>query len=257
MRSGVALVCLLAGILWLPQAAQAIVNIEGLRQNQQQEGLSGSVSLTFSGASGNTDKSAANSSARLHWQQQQSATLLIGSYYYGESSQTRDTNKAFAHLRHIIEITQQRAMEGFIQAEHNEFTRMSLRTLAGAGLRQTLHNNEAGQTHLGIGAFYSTETLEERDGLSDGGTEQLWRANIYLAVDYNITGQLKLESTSYFQPATSNRHDYRLLEQAGLKLGINDRLALKLSLDIAHDSQPPQTIDTTDVSYHSGIEYTF
>ena len=120
-----------------------------------------------------------------------------------------------------------------------------------------MHNSDSGKTNLGLGAFRSAETLDEQTGLTDSGTERLWRANIYLAIDYAFNKQLRIESTSYYQPSLENRHDFRLLEQAALKVGINDHLAIKLSLDIARDSQPPQTIKATDSSFQTGLEYSF
>jgi len=243
--------------LWLPATAQAIVNIEGQRNISQQEGLSGSLNLSVSGASGNTDNIVISSGGRLNWQRSQSVTFLIARYNYGENNQTRNINQTFTHLRHIMTINPDRAIEGFLQAERNEFTRMSLRALAGAGLRLTVHNSIRGQAFLGLGAFASAETLEERSGLTDSGTERLFRANTYLALDYAINKQVSISSTSYYQPAMDNHRDYRLLEQAALKVSISNSLALKLALDIAHDSLPPQAIDKTDISYHSGIEYTF
>jgi putative salt-induced outer membrane protein YdiY len=248
---------LLAVVLGLPLSAQAIVNVEGLRSGSQQPGLGGSVSLSVNGASGNTDKMAANASGRLNWQRSQSITFLIASYSFGETNQTRNTNKAFGHLRHVYQYTERMAFEGFVQAERNEFTRLTLRTLAGAGVRQRLHKSDNGQANLGLGAFRSAETLDEQPGLTDSGTERLWRANIYLALDYAFNKQLRIESTTYYQPSTKDQNDYRLLEQAALKVSINDSLAIKLTLDIARDSQPPQAIKETDVSYLTGLEYKF
>lgn len=241
----------------LPPAAQAIVNIEGMRGSGKEPGISGSVSLSVSGKSGNSDTMDASADGRVNWRRQDSLTFLVASLSYGKSDQVRDTNKAFGHLRHIIEHSERLAYEGFVQAERNEFTRLSLRTLAGAGVRLTLHGNEKGQTHLGLGAFRSSETLDEDPVLTDSGTERLWRANIYLALNYAINEQLRIGSTTYYQPDTGDSGDYRLLEQAALKLAVSNRLALKLSLDIARDSRPPQTVKKTDTSYMTGLEYSF
>lgn len=241
----------------LPLPAQAIVNIEGMRGGGKEPGISGSVSLSVNSTSGNSDTMAASTSGRLQWRQEHALTFLIASLAYGKSNQVRNTNKAFGHLRHVIEHGERLAYEGFIQAERNEFTRLTLRTLAGAGARLTLYENENGRVHLGVGAFRSAETLDESPGLTDSGTERLWRANIYLALHYALNKQLRIASTSYYQPATGDHGDYRLLEQASLKLAISDQLALKLSLDIAHDSLPPQTIKKTDTSYMTGLEYYF
>jgi len=253
----VSLVGVLVVAAGLPPAAQAIVNIEGMRGSGKEPGISGSLSLSVSSKSGNSDTMDASADGRVNWRRQDSLTFLVASLSYGKSDQVRDTNKAFSHLRHIIEHSKHLAYEGFVQAERNEFTRLSLRTLAGAGVRLTLHGNDSGQTHLGLGAFRSAETLDEDPVLTDGGTEKLWRANIYLAVNYAINEQLRVGSTTYYQPATDEQADYRLLEQAALKLAISDRLALKLSLNIARDNRPPQTVKKTDSSYSTGLEYTF
>jgi len=241
----------------LSRPAQAIVNIEGMRGGGKDAGISGSISLSLNNTTGNTEKKVANTSGRVNWQRQDSLTFLIASLSYGRSNDVRDTNKAFGHLRHIIEHSERLAYEAFIQAERNEFTRLSRRTLAGAGVRLTLHGNDSGHTYLGLGAFRSSETLDEDPVLTDVGTERLWRASIYLAIDYAINEQVNIGSTTYYQPDTGDSADYRLLEQAALKVGISDRLALKLSLDIARDSRPPQTIEKTDSSFMTGLEYSF
>jgi len=253
----ISLLALLVITAALPPAALAIVNVESMRGSGKEPGISGSISLSINNTSGNTEKKAVSTSGRVNWRREQSLTFLIASLSYGESNDVRDTNKAFGHLRHVFERSERLAYEGFVQAERNEFTRLSLRTLAGAGVRVTLHGNDSGQTHLGLGAFRSSETLDEDPVLTDGGTERLWRANIYLAINYAINKQLRIGSTTYYQPDTGDSGDYRLLEQAALKLAVNDQLALKLSLDIARDSRPPQTIKKTDSSFTTGLEYSF
>jgi len=249
--------CLLGTLTCLALNAQAIVNVESLRSDALPQGLSGSVSLFINGASGNSDITSATTGGHLNWQQEAISTMLIARYSYGESNNVRDTNKTFIHLRHIIPSSDQRALELFAQAEKNEFTRMSLRTLVGAGIRQAIYSGSNLTAKLGAGAFYSTEKLEDKIGLTDGGTEQLWRGNFYLALEYTKKPNITLSSTSYYQPDSANFDDYRLLQQNKIQFGITDHLAARLTLDIAHDSQPPQSIKSTDVNYLSGVEYTF
>ena len=38
---------------------------------------------------------------------------------------------------------------------------------------------------------------------------------------------------------------------------MTNALSLKLSLDLKHDSQPPQDVKKTDITYSTGIEYSF
>jgi len=47
------------------------------------------------------------------------------------------------------------------------------------------------------------------------------------------------------------------LEQASLQVKLTDRLDLSFSLEITHDSHPPQFVDQTDVICRTGIEYQF
>lgn len=169
----------------------------------------------------------------------------------------QDTNRAFAHLRHTRQYAPRRAWEAFTQAEEDEFTRLGFRGLLGGGLRFTLAESDASSVHLGTGAFYARETLDEAPGLTDGGTRNFWRANLYLALRYDISASAGLANTVYYQPETGDLHDYRLLDEAALRVRLTDRLDLKLSLQVTHDSRPPQSVEETDIDYLTGIEYRF
>ncbi len=243
---------------FLMSSAHAIVNIEEMRGKPQQDGWSGNVSVSVSGDSGNTDKTGASTDVQLYWRRAHITRLIAASYSYGENSRARDTNKGFIHLRHITQQTPGMALEVFTQATRNEFSRLSLRTLLGAGTRLTLHEkNTTDSAYLGLGAFYLSETLEKRAGLSDDGTKKFWRANLYLALRYRFNDYTRIASTTYYQPALDNGDDYRILEEGNLKVKLSDTLALKLTIEITHDSEPPQSIENTDISYKTGIEYQF
>jgi len=237
--------------------ANAIVNIEEMRGQQQGDGWSGNVSLSISGDSGNTDKSGITTGGQLFWQQAHITRLIAASYSYGENNRNRNTNKGFIHLRHISQQTPDVALEAFTQITRNEFSRLSLRALLGAGTRLVLLKNSNDAIHLGAGAFYLNETLEKRIGLTDDGTEKFWRGNFYLALRYQFNEYARITSTTYYQPALDNGSDYRILEEGELKVKLAETLDLKLSIEVTHDSEPPQSIENTDISYKTGIEYRF
>lgn len=243
---------------FLVAAAHAVVNIEDMRMQPPREGFSGNLELSVSGQSGNTDKVGANFGSRLQWLEGAINNFVILNHAVGETSGIRDTNKSFAHARQVRQLRPGLAGEGFLQLEQNEFARLSYRQLLGGGARFTLmeeQNKKEGR--LGLGAFYSREKLEARAGATDAGTEILWRANVYLAVKYRFNDQVRAVSTTYYQPAFKDAGDYRLLEEAALRVRMNGNLDLKLSLEIAHDSRPPQLVGRTDTTYSTGIEYTF
>jgi len=244
-------------IALIPFSAHAIVNVEELRHIPAADGFSGRFDLSVSGDSGNTEKSSASIGTRLQWKKDMFTNLFIMSYAYGESDNVTDTNKGFVHMRYIYQANDLRAYETFAQIENNEFARLSFRGLLGGGTRYTAHQHNNGSIYIGLGAFHAWETLVEQTGLMDDGTETFWRANLYLVLNYQINEYARAVSTTYYQPALADLEDARLLEEAGLKVKLADDLDLKITLEIVHDSDPPETVKDTDISYSTGIEYSF
>jgi hypothetical protein len=111
--------------------------------------------------------------------------------------------------------------------------------------------------YLGFGAFHEQEILTDKLGTSDPRETNLWRANTYLVLKGQVNEQVRLYSTTYYQPDISDTADYRILEQASMLVKMAQNLDLKLSLDIAFDSKPPQTVQKRDLSYSAGLEFSF
>ena len=256
-RSLVLVAALVTTMGWSLPAA-AIVNVEGMRVGQPELGFSGNIDLSISGKRGNTDKDEYGLDARIQNSSDTTTYFVVASYDYGEVSDVSNTNKTFIHARHVEQFQPDKAWEAFVQAEENEFARLSFRGLIGVGMRFTLAETaERLGLYLGAGAFWSRETLDQRAGLTDHGTESFARANLYLVYKHKLNSQLSLVSTTYYQPRLSETSDFRALEQAGLAVKMTDNLSLKLSLDVAHDSRPPQSIDKTDTSYNTSLSYHF
>lgn len=246
-------------LLLLTRPALAIVNIEDMRVKEPIPGFSGQIAAAIVGQSGNTDKAAASVGTRLQWHEKPVTRFIVFNYDYGKTAGVKDTNKGFLHARQIREITDRRAWEGFAQVENNEFTRLSSRGLLGASLRLVAFKSGDDRSALitGMGGFYSREKLDVRAGTTDAGVDTLLRGNFYVVVKYQMNETVRMISTTYYQPATSDSRDYRALEQASLSVVLTDRLNLTLSLEVAHDNRPPQLIGKTDVTYRTGIEYQF
>lgn len=238
--------------------AHAIVNIESMRMGEPPQGYSGAISLSGDGESGNTDKFSANAGARLEWHGGIITNFAIFRYAYAETSGVQDTDKIFFHARHILQVSAKTAYEGFIQAERNKFARLSFRGLIGGGARLTLRKKPGVKSlHLGLGGFFSRETLESEAGTTDNGSQNTWRLNTYLSYLQHINDQVNALSTTYYQPAIDDFSDFRVLEEASLRVKMTDTLSLNLSLDLTHDSKPPQNVNKTDTIYSTGIEYSF
>lgn len=250
-------------ILFLPltfalfsSAAHAIVNMEDLHTGEPKPGFSGRVELSLSNSSGNTDKQEYSLGSRLQWHEDDITNYVLLSGSYGESNGVKNTEKGFAHLRHMRAMTPVVTAEGYAQAEYNKFARLEFRGLIGGGARFTLlPKADKGEIYLGLGAYYSEERID--DAYADGGTEQLWRANSYLVLKYQATESTTLVSTTYYQPALESFGDYRLMEQAAMKVKINDRLSLLVSADYRYDSEPPLGVEKGDLTYRTSLAFEF
>jgi len=252
------LTAIAVAMFFLPVSALAIVNVEQAIIGPAEEGLHNRIEASVDGASGNTEKVGVKAELLSHWQHGSHADFLLLQYAYGKSSGLLDTNRFFAHLRHRTQISERWGVEGFGQLGRDPFARMSLRTLLGGGVRWTLmeESKKAG-VYLGLGIFHEHEKLSFRSGTTDPLESRVWRANSYLVLKRRLNEQVRLYSTTYYQPEMSQVADYRLLEQLSVAIKLDENLDLKLGVDITHDSRPPQGVKRTDLRYSTGITIDF
>ena len=237
-------------------SAHAIVSMEGLHTGTPKEGFSGNVELALSNTSGNTDKQDYALGSRLQWHKAKITDYLLLRGAYGESAGVKSTENSFLHARHIYQYLPRLAVEGYVQAEQDTFARLEFRGLTGGGARYTLYRKEdTGVAFLGLGAYYSQERID--DDFPDGGTDSLWRASSYLILKYQATPNTALISSTYYQPAFEDATDYRLLEQAAMKVKLNDSLSLVVSVDYRLDSEPPIGVEKEDTTYTTSFSLEF
>ncbi len=244
--------------LTLPLSAQAIVNVEQAIIGQPKEGLQNTFDILASGATGNTEKSSTKTDLLSLWKHGDHTEFLQLQYAYGKSKGQTDTDQAFAHLRHRTALTPDWSVETFAQVGRNTFSRLTQRTLLGGGIRWVMFEEDVKSAgYLGLGAFHEKETLSDKLGTNDPVHSELWRVSSYLVLKRKLNEQVRIYSTTYYQPATADPTDYRLLEQASMLIKMGENLDFKVSLDIAFDSKPPQTVQQRDVLYSTGLELSF
>jgi len=232
--------------------------MESLHLAEPKEGFNGELELSFNGASGNTDKTDIAAGTRLEWRQGARTNYVVGNYAYGEALDTRNTDRSFLHLRHITQQTPALAWEAFAQGESNELARLLFRGLLGGGARlKLLDHSDARAAFSGIGAMYVRETYTMFAGATDEESDRQWRANLYLVAKYRMGPATRLVNSLYYQPSLSALGDYRLLDTFALHVDLTDTLALRVNVDIVHDSEPPVGVRETDVTYRTGLSWSF
>jgi putative salt-induced outer membrane protein YdiY len=236
--------------------AMAIVSMEALHTSKPKAGFSGNVELSISNSSGNTDKEEYNLGSRLQWHQGEMTDFLLLRADYAKSAGIKSSDNAFAHLRHIQQFQPRIAWEAFLQVEKDQFARLEYRGLAGGGLRFNLFEKEnRGAIFFGLGAYHSEERIDK--SYADAGTETLWRGNSYLLLQYQISPDAALQGTTYYQPASGNPDDYRLLQQAALKVKLTDLLSLVVSYDLRFDNAPPLGVEKRDSTFKTSFSVDF
>jgi len=241
----------------LPQTSWAIVNVSQSVTDSKVDGVEHILHISGDGAQGNTEKNTVKADILSQWKHGEHTEFLLIEYAYGKSKGVTNTDRTFAHLRHRTQVNDLWAGEAFFQKGRDAFTRLSDRTLLGAGARLSVIEQEGKcGLYLGLGAFYERERLSQALGTTDVESK-LWRGNVNLIYKQQINEQVQISSTTYYQPALSQSSDYRLLEQAALHVAMFSNVQLKISLDFSYDSKPPQTIRQNDLRYSSGLEIKF
>jgi len=235
----------------------AIVSMQSLHLDKPTPGWQGGFDFNLSGATGNTKQFRLQSSLLLLHNKDLNTHFLNLKYEYGESFGKQDVNNAYGHLRRIQSISSLWAFELFGQLEKNKFARLNLRSLLGSGARWQILNNKKNTLVSGFGAFYSIEDINKADTDDEGGIHKFVRGNVYLIYKWDIDTNAQIVSTSYFQPRVNDFNDFRLLEDLIFRYALTQKTAIKFSLQVIHDNDPPLNVKKTDASILAGIEFTF
>ena len=240
-----------------PFYAHAIVSMENIHLGKPPQGFAGSYQLDLTLETGNTEQTDAGTGIKLQWTEGKITDFILANYEYGETAGVTNKNKGFAHYRHIEQLDDRFAWEGFTQLSSNQFTNLTLRALAGGGARITLGKVTDRQAFfLGLGMFYEREELDSIYP-DEAAIENTLRANTYLVMKYQFNAFVSLVSTTYYQPDLSDFSDFRVIEDLSLVSKLNESLSINIGIDIAHDSKPPRDIKETDSSLKVGIVVNF
>jgi len=242
-------------LLALPAAA--VVNIENMNAQPTRIGWSGLAEAALEARYGNSEREAIKLGGRADWFSGEDTAFLVSAYEYGQSVGVKDADSYFLHGRYIDAQTRVMSYEAFAQHEQNEFLRLKRRDLAGVGVRFVRDDNVARmQNTFAIGVFHSDELIEGLDGEANQSETAIY-GNLYWVFKWQINENTNLANTVYYQPAIKGDDDLHLMNLFALQVRIDGRLYLKLSLDVNHDSDPPNGIKNTDTRLLSGISYEF
>ena len=235
------------------------VNTEKFRKENEEEGISGKVTLAAGFASGNSEFVNVKSAARIDYAGKGVDFFLVGNYEFKEAKDEKVVNKGFAHLRSIVTLTPALFLEFFLQKEFNRFILLEDRNLAGSGLRldvvKLLSNEKDSPVEVFGGGGLMFEN--ERYDISVLPETNLFRSTNYLTVKWQVNDGFSFITINYFQFDIKRIHDYRLVSDTGLNFLITENLSFNSSLSWRFDNEPVENIKNYDLELTSGITFSF
>ena len=266
-------------VLWVPGMAQAQVNVEKLRSDQNEEGFSGSIGLNANFTSGNIMLADFGTGSHIEWRNNKDLIFWVLNARFASKRTQSDllndpdidlwddeaqfANLMLQHLRYNRALSDAWWLEAFTQFEFNEFLLLDRRLIAGIGPRWALANGKKGGIWVGTSAMMEEERLNP-DSIAPSESVQtvVLRSSSYVTT--TVRGdQWSLVNTVYIQPRFADFGDHRILGEASLAIKANDTLSFTVDGRIRHDTRPPITpvgaaqVQSTDTSIKNGIKLTW
>ncbi len=177
--------------------------------------------------------------------------LSISKINFSRINKKNYINEGFQHLRYTKLLTKRIGYEAYGQAQYNEQLSLRLRLLFGTGLRYKICSNKE-KCNLGLSLMYeydeeSTEKITQRD----------FRISSYFSMAISFSDNIKLYSTSYYQPLINKFNDFRFSSQSKLVMAISKRLSATITFSILYDSRAPLDTPSLSEDMYGGLRYKF
>ena len=163
------------------------------------------------------------------------------------------TNKGFIHFRTTKNVFKNYQVEVFTQYGFNDFLLLNDRYLLGSGLRVGFNSNMLAKTHFGIGFMLEKETYN----LDEENEKNLIRSTNYIKNNFAISSNIEMNNTAYFQIASDDFNDYRILLDSNIEVHSNDFLSFTMSLNYRYDNDPHGNLGRSYIQITNGMSFNF
>jgi hypothetical protein len=253
MRTSSTRIILLLLLFLSYKAKSQIVNIETARMQSDTVGWMGGAGACVN-LTQNTEKIfGAEIEAHLQYKttNDKGLWLILGDYNFLRVGDSRFISNGFGHLRYNYKINDHIRWEVFGQFQNNSITQIDARLLLGTGPRFKLVKNKFLRLYVATLAMYENEK-EKTDPVVKHNDI---RSSSYISFTYTPVTNIELISTTFFQPLFKKLSDYRILNQAALKVKATKHFSLSLKWNYLHDRFPAGDAPRTTYSFSSGIDY--
>lgn len=223
-----------------------VVNVENRRQSDSQ-GLSGTIEFSFDYNDSEQINWEFNNTSHLQWDNNSWSFLLLNEINLDRAGEVDFENDGFQHIRISYHLNKTYSHESFIQNQFDPVRKIDNRKLFGSGMRIRLSESN----YLGVSSFYEIENLTNNNINKD------IRLGSYLQLDYNISENIHLLSTTYYQPNMKKFKDFKTSSQTQLNFEFKKGFSFINSIEMIYDSCPAIGVKTFSYSFQNGVQYNF
>ena len=247
------------GIISAFTILQGQVNTEAMRSEANGDSFTNQFNMEMGYEKANTEVLELAGEYRLDYIKQENfhsfIVINLENGYEQENDRPKNiiANKGFAHLRITKDLFTNYQMEVFTQYEFNEFLLLNDRYLLGTGLRIGLQESELSSTYIGIGLMVEKETYD----LNSDDEKNLLRSTNYIKNNILLSSNIDLNNTTYFQIASDDFNDYRILYDGGLYFHVNESFAFTIELNYRYDNEPQGNLGNSYIQVSNGVSFNF
>ena len=228
-----------------------IVNIESARMQSDTTGWMGSAGVGLSFSKSVQNVFGVDLDAHLQYKSKKDLWLILGNYGFLEGGREKFIYNSLGHIRYNTKLNDWLRWEAFVQMQNNLITQIQSRFLLGTGPRFKIVSNKVFRFYAGSLIMYERETEKTKPPVRHFD----WRSSSYISFTITPSKTVEIISTTYFQPLIKFFADYRVLNQAVLKVKASKHFAISLRWNYLHDRYPAGTAPRTIYSFSSGATF--
>ena len=84
-----------------------------------------------------------------------------------------------------------------------------------------------------------------------------FRNSSYISFTITPNDKVEITSTTFFQPLLNDLDDFRILNQASLRVKAGKKLGIRINWNYLNDSRPVAGIPSVNYSLSTGVDYNF
>lgn len=229
-----------------------IVNIENARIQTDTIGWFGTAGAGLSLTKNTTRVFEADGDAHIQYQTKKDLYLLLGSYSFLKGDDATFIDNTFLHFRYNHKLNSYIRWEAFTQIQKNTVSGISSRFLIGTGPRFKIMKNKIARIYAASLVMYEREDPTTNDLIQNN-----IRSSSYVSFTITPNKQVELVSTTFFQPKLNNWNDFRILNQASLRVKAAKKISVRINWNYLNDSMPVEGIPSVSYNLSTGFEYSF